>query len=155
MSRREAVNRIRHQRTHNRHVEAVGPQRGDASVAKEDGLNREGNGNGQNGSPRPQDNGCDRHPHGVPRGATGQRQVKHHHHKGKRRHNRQQGHKARGEGLLHALQGGIPERRGGSIKDRASRRAEITVRDVHGYFLNFREVRRMRCRRLAQHSIVT
>ena len=80
-SRRQAVNRIRHQRAHNRHVEAVGAQRGDASVPKEDGLNREGNGMAQNGCPRPQDDRRDRHAHRVPRGAAGQRQVEHHDHK--------------------------------------------------------------------------
>ena len=114
-----------------RHIKRVGAERQNAPVAKKERLNEERYRERKTRRFRTEKNGENRSADRVPRRAAGERNVEHHRQKGKRG-----GDAKRGKALFRKLACYFfhrmnPDGRGCDRENRASRRAEVIVGNMH------------------------
>ena len=128
---------ISNQRRDDRHVETVGAQSGDASVAKKQSLNGKRNRQRENRTRGTEHDGGDGHAQCVAGCATWQRQVEHHHHERKRRKDGDERNHAAEQRALQPFERGIPTCAGSHIEHATGRGTQIAVRNVHCESLEF------------------
>ena len=125
------VDRVADEGQDESHVEAVGSESEDASIAKEQRLQQQGNGDRYAGRFRPQQECNERTSDRVTRCASGQRDIEHHAEEGECREDAEQRHFLFRDGLLDFFRRFVPDGHHGGRHDRAGLRAEIIFRNMH------------------------
>ena len=127
----EAVRGVADERQDDRHVEAVGEDGEDAAVAEEEGLDDQGDADGDDRRPRPEDDGDERPADSVSGRPAGHRDVEHHDREAHRREDGEEGDRPVRQHVLDAAGRDDPGRDGHDAHADGDDRAQVSVRDVH------------------------